>query len=313
MGHRCLARHIGLVLAIAAAGGGLLVSPARADILTVGPGAGFDYQRIQDAINAAASGDTIDVAPGVYVEGTMTYRGNGELTGLNFQQKTNITLRGAGADRTTIDLNLRTYGLMLDASQNVAISGVALFNSGGHLINVFNGAASNNISYTVLDFRGTFTGTIEDHYGGLNYNHATFVDTLPGGAFFGGGSVPSVDVAVSDSIFVNANRLNDASGQLNLHLDHVNLFQVSNPNYSTGSNITMLDPLFVDAAGGDFHLQAGSPLRFLASDGTYLGALDVAAVPEPTSLVLAGLGAAALGFRAWRRHRAARSVEPAQG
>lgn len=48
-----------------------------------------DYATIQDAIDAAAPGDTVHVAPGVYTE--------------YLQMKAGVRLRGSGADQTTLD------------------------------------------------------------------------------------------------------------------------------------------------------------------------------------------------------------------
>jgi pectin methylesterase-like acyl-CoA thioesterase len=60
-------------------------------IWTVGTVGTFDFSNIQDAINAAASGDTITVAAGTYNE-TVTL-------------KSDITLLGVGADEAAVVIN----------------------------------------------------------------------------------------------------------------------------------------------------------------------------------------------------------------
>ena len=58
-----------------------------------------DYTRIRDAIGAAHGGDTIVVCAGTYVEGPGTVGGNG------LQITKSLTIRGAGADKVTIEPN----------------------------------------------------------------------------------------------------------------------------------------------------------------------------------------------------------------
>jgi hypothetical protein len=58
---------------------------------TVGTGDGFDFSNIQDAIDAAASGDTIEIAAGTYNE-TVTL-------------KSDITLLGVGVDEAAVVIN----------------------------------------------------------------------------------------------------------------------------------------------------------------------------------------------------------------
>ena len=74
----------GLVLAVLPSG----VAAAGGHTLQVGPGE--RYETIQDAVDDAASGDTIEIAPGTYTE-AVCIEGKG------------LTIVGSGRDRTIID------------------------------------------------------------------------------------------------------------------------------------------------------------------------------------------------------------------
>ena len=88
------------------------VSPLDAGaVLSVCP-SGCAYAHIQDAINAAASGDTISVAAGTYTE-TVTI-------------PLSVTLAGAGAGNTIIDGNKSGTVVTVNAGATVVITGVTI-------------------------------------------------------------------------------------------------------------------------------------------------------------------------------------------
>jgi len=112
-----------------------LVGGARGGMITVGPGK--DHATIQDAVNAAITGDTVYIFPGVYTEAVVI---NGK----------SIRLVGSSASEVTIDgnvvnncleilsshneiCNLTTsngdYGIYLDGSSNNTISNVPSSNN----------------------------------------------------------------------------------------------------------------------------------------------------------------------------------------
>ena len=98
-----MARKLALVLvaALATLTTAAVAQGSHPNTLTVGepspscPSPG--YQRIGDAIEAAAPGDTIAICPGTYAEGAGT-PGTSVLT-----IRKDLTLRGAGADQVTIE------------------------------------------------------------------------------------------------------------------------------------------------------------------------------------------------------------------
>jgi len=86
--------------------------------LSVGQGSGYQYQTIQAAVNAAVSGDVVEVAPGTYNE-RVTIAGKA------------ITLRGiAGPSVTTINANGLAAGAALVLGSTVPagciVSGLAI-------------------------------------------------------------------------------------------------------------------------------------------------------------------------------------------
>lgn len=90
----------------------ILVAPTWAATLSV-PG---DHSTIQDAIDAASSGDTITVAAGTYTEFVDT---SGK----------NLTITGDGPSTTTIDATGETHAVEVDEGETVTISGFELVGS----------------------------------------------------------------------------------------------------------------------------------------------------------------------------------------
>jgi hypothetical protein len=86
---------------------------AWADIITVDISGGADYTSIQAAINAADSGDTINVAAGIYNE--------------NLNIIKSVTISGAGIGQVTLHPATTGYGIGISgAGDNVTIEGMTI-------------------------------------------------------------------------------------------------------------------------------------------------------------------------------------------
>ena len=133
---------------------------------------------------------------------------------------------------TTTDLVIRYNNIL--GSSNFGVwnecSGVEIYG------NVFNGVKSaifNNTNST------------------LNVFHNVF-HNITGGATYGTGPVAGKALVVRNNIFdISVKPMSSATASYNL-------FTAAGLAIGT-NNIIAANPLFVDAAGGDFHLQAGSP------------------------------------------------------
>lgn len=80
-----------------------------------------DESKIEDAIAAAGSGDTIEVDPGTYPENEL------KINGLN-----NLTLSGAGSGQVTIESQSSGRGLTVDDSDGVTLEGFTLREAGDY-------------------------------------------------------------------------------------------------------------------------------------------------------------------------------------
>jgi hypothetical protein len=84
---------------------------------------GCDYATIQQAIDAASAGDTIEVRAGTYLEN------------LTIRDKQDLILQGAGRDQVTLDGSLRAAerdiipGILILNSKNITVRGFKIINS----------------------------------------------------------------------------------------------------------------------------------------------------------------------------------------
>lgn len=93
----------------------LLAVAAQARIITVDDDGPADFNNIQAAINDANSGDTVLVSAGTYYE--------------NIRMKNGVTVKGAGADTTTIDGGGNGHVVVFNLASGT-ISGFTITNSG---------------------------------------------------------------------------------------------------------------------------------------------------------------------------------------
>jgi hypothetical protein len=176
-----MAKRVLMATATVLALGVFDVSAASAATLTVcesGPPT-CGYKHIQEAINAATTGDTIRIAAGKYDE-HLTVSG----------PATSLTLRGAGAGMTTID-GTTTIGtvLTIDAGETVKVIGVTITRGTG----IHGGGIENAGSLTLKD--SAVSRNIAQDGGGiwndhsLTLNDSTISENAAAtkGAAFGGG------------------------------------------------------------------------------------------------------------------------------
>ncbi len=107
-----------LSLALAAAG------VASAALITV-PG---DYAQIHDAVQAAQSGDVVEVAAGTYYDCTHETEGPGSTPACVIM-KSGVTLRGAGVGSTIIDAQTLGRGIFVEYVENVRIENLTVRNA----------------------------------------------------------------------------------------------------------------------------------------------------------------------------------------
>jgi hypothetical protein len=169
-----------MVLAAAAQGATLLV-PSQ-------------YPQIQDAMDAAVSGDEIIVAPGVYADTTNFADLPTDSTKCIVVFKSGVTVRGSGIDQTIIDGQNVARGFHIQDAANTKITGLTIRNCFNGWNDVYGaGVLFKNASGNLLNIKFT-----ENHDGAL-----TCTD----------GASPQVDWCVMDNnesksgagFFVNSN------------------------------------------------------------------------------------------------------------
>ena len=200
-----------------------------------------NYTTIQEAIDAASSGDTVQVAAGTYYE--------------NITLKDGVQVLGAGVGVTTIDGG--GSGSVVTAT-NVGpvtkLDGFTITNG-----NTTNGGGMYNYSSSPTVTNCTFSGNSATYGGGMlnvsnsspTVTNCTFSGNSAtyGGGMYNHSSSPTVTNCI----------LWDGGGEIyNVGSAPAVTYCDIQGGYSGAGNIDD-DPLFVNPAAGDYHLQPGSP------------------------------------------------------
>jgi hypothetical protein len=248
------------------------------------------YPTIQLAIDSSSSGDTVVIAPGIYAEGSAIYEGNGSQAGLNIRSKPNLTLRGAGAAATVVDLNSNEYGVMIDRSSGVRIENLALINEKPQswgAAHFFNGSESCTLDHVFVRIADPWYSVLDVYYPGHRLTFCTIIGE--GASKVVNFAQLNVGFSIEDSIICCASDL--ATQQFSVSASRTCLWQIADTSQATGSNNLLIDPIFVAPQIGDFRVSLNTPCATASSTGGPIGALgagkgdcDGDAVPDSVEI-----------------------------
>ncbi len=217
------------------------------DTLTVSkPGQGGRFQRISDAITAAANGDTILIVDsGTYAE---------NLTIAN----RSLTLKASGGKSPILDGRNRvgSPAISIVSAKSIRIQGVSIL-GGAQGIQINGGNVT--VLDSVIDGASDPAGYSDGIQARGSASEAAVVNcTLVNNGRAGVWVQDSSSVRVANSIFRN-NRGADVGSDASANTVGVkNSLLTTAPYVGRNGNISA-DPLFVDSGAGNYRLRAGSP------------------------------------------------------
>jgi len=204
-----------------------------------------DFLTIQAALEAATTGDEVVIEPGVYTE--------------NIQLKSGVNIAGREAARTRLrPASVQQPAILIAGVSDVRISNLTLTSTDTG-INVI-GSTGIVVANVVFDNVGNIAIAVEIGSDAEILNNVFFGTNL-------GVSRNTVNAVVTNNIFRN-NKVtiaspsnlvgNDQNVDSNCWSNNDDL-RVGGVDGSYGTNAVTGNPLFVDTAARDFHLQQGSP------------------------------------------------------
>ena len=213
---------------------------------------GCDFTTIQGAINAAANGDTVLVSPGTYAE-TINFNGKA-ITVKGAKGASQTIINGGGVGTVVTFGSGEGAGSILDGF--TITSGTAMYGGGIRTIN-----SSPTIKNNII------TGNTADNSGGAIsvYDSSSPVitnNTITGNTSLYGAEGISVARYSSPTITNNilwGNGSTEIEDNPNQGANTITAtYNIVQGGYPGTGNINA-DPLFVNPASGDYHLQSGSP------------------------------------------------------
>jgi len=241
-----------------------LALPIAAKTLNVGPGA--EYTNIQSALDAASAGDVVSVAAGYYkVSDGVEVKAN------------NVTLKGAGADRTILDGASKAYAVVKLGAEGVKVTGFTIENGESHGAYITD-ANWGNITYNVITGntdRGILLGS------GTPYaviDHNTFANNKVS-AIYAYTDDPRTRFT-NNVVYDNGRSIVTDSTISHMTVKYNCFWGQENDSEATRTSKTNFraDPLFVDATS-DFHLQEGSVCLGKGEKESDIGALSTGTNP----------------------------------
>jgi hypothetical protein len=241
-----------------------LALPIAAKTLNVGPGA--QYTDIQTALDAASSGDVVSVASGYYPV----------PAGVEIKAD-NVTLKGAGADRTILDGENKAYTVVKLGAKGVTVSGFTLENGSSHGAYVTDdnwGYIQNNVIAANMD-RGILLGSGTPH---AIIDHNTFANNKVS-AIYAYTDNPKTKFT-NNVVYENGRSIVTDSTMSHMTVKYNCFWGQSNDSEATRTSKTNFraDPLFVNSES-DFHLQDGSSCLGKGEKESNIGALGTGANP----------------------------------
>jgi hypothetical protein len=242
----------------------LLALPMAAKTLNVGPSA--EYKSIQSALDAASTGDVVSVASGYYLvpEGV-------EI------KADNVTLKGAGAERTVLDGENKAYAIVKLGAKGATVTGFTLENGSSHGAYVTDdnwGYIQNNVIAANID-RGILLGSGTPH---AVIDHNTFANNKVS-AIYSYSDDPKTKFT-NNVVYENSRAIVTDSTMSHMTVKYNCFWGQSNDSEATRTSKTNFraDPLFVNATS-DFHLQDGSVCLGKGEKESNIGALGTGTNP----------------------------------
>jgi hypothetical protein len=242
----------------------MLALPVAAKTFNVGPGA--EYTSIQAALDAASAGDVVSVAAGYYkVSDGVEVKAN------------NVTLKGAGADRTILDGAGKAYAVVKLGAEGVKVTGFTLENGESHGAYITD-ANWGNITYNVITGnkdRGILLGS-GTPYAAIDHN--TFANNKVS-AIYAYTDDPRTKFT-NNVVYENGRSIVTDSTMSHMTVKYNCFWGQSNDSEATRTSKTNFraDPLFVDPTS-DFHLQEGSVCLGKGEKESDIGALSTGTNP----------------------------------